>query len=169
MYCYQKVVSMKHRCYPIRVWGYSHPSPRLPTRMTATITTFDFGDEHEKKKTNKSDRRISKEVQKQMELLNTLFYDSHLVTGRELFEILQDKLCEPYKVSLEKIHGKIVLVITPKIIANNVEYIQELENVARDINDLCNGSRIKNLLKSLPVRKRGISSAIIIPLQDTCE
>lgn len=170
MYCYQKVVSIKHRCYPINTRGYCHPSPRTPTRMTATITTFDFGDEHERKKSKKSSHyRISKEVQKQMDVLNTLFYDTHLLTGRELFEILQEKLCDPYKIAIEKVHGQMTLVIHPKIIYNNVEYIQELEQVARYINDMCNVTRTKHLLESIPPRKNGFTSTIVIPLQDVYE
>lgn len=150
-------------------WGYRHPSARTPTRMTATITTFDFGDEHERKKYKKTPQhRISKEVQKQMDVLNTLFYDTHLLTGRELFEILQEKLSDPYKIGIEKVDGQMTLVIHPKIISNNVEYIQELEQVARYINDVCNVTRTKNLLKSLP-RKNGFTSTIVIPLQDVCE
>lgn len=168
MLCYQKVISRLNGQYPLFVRKTNRHKGLKPVIMAITLTTFDYGDEEDKKKPKQTP--ISNRVRKQMNSLNSLFYDTNILTGRELFETLQEKLIKSYKVELKKENEKMCLVIHPHIVANKIEYVEELENIAKIINDSCNVSYIRSVLNKIPIYKdEKLSSTLVISFQDLYE
>jgi|APGre2960657423_1045063.scaffolds.fasta_scaffold01078_11 hypothetical protein len=170
MLCYQKFISRLDTKYPfyLRKHNRNISICKQQVIMATTLTTFDFGDEEDKKKPKQTP--ISNRVRKQINLLNSLFYDTNILTGRELFETLREKLINPYKVEFKKENEKMYLVIHPDIVANKIEYVEELENIAKIINDSCNISYIRNVLNKIRINKdEKLSSKLVISFQDLYE
>lgn len=149
-----------------------HTMYRIPPRMTSTLTTFDFGDHEDRKKKQQKQvfsSSVSPETLQKIDLLNNLFYDACSLTGRELFELLLEKFKDPYKVELRKMNEEYMLVIHPRTIYNNTQYIHELDEVARMINELSLESYVKRYIQRMKRMKQGITTPVFIPLESHYE
>ena len=80
--------------------------------------------------------------------------------------MVQEKFIEPYKVELNKINGELMLVIQPKLIYNSTQYIHELDTIAKSLNEHSLEMFVRRYFQKTHVHKRGIATAIFIPLQE---
>jgi hypothetical protein len=129
----------------------------------ATITTFDFGD-HEDREDNRKKRKIPPEIQKRIDSLNTLFYDVHKLTGRELFELILDKFKKPYLINIENHYNQRFLVVHPEEVIHMKEYMSHLEHISQEINDCGLESIVKRNLKNIKLQRNAFTEKIMIPL-----
>lgn len=142
---------------------FTRPRPRLrPTKpmVSAMKTTFDQGDNNDRDKYWKQIRDQKRE--RRVQGLNHVFYNINDVTGRELYELIVDKLEYPYRMCMENRKNRMYLVIYPESVVETQKYIRELDTIARAINESSLKYFVRQVFQDLQVGE--VSGDIIIPL-----
>lgn len=94
---------------------------------SATITTFDFGDNDadKNKKTNPKNHKILKRIEK----LNKLFYQDTHITVNELDHLIVSTFSQSVQICLKYMNNQMYIVIFPEVVTPNEIYRHSLSRL----------------------------------------